>query len=57
MPRKKAKSSATSASEARAWRDPDDAPEITNAMLDRATIVKDGKVIQRGRPPFGDNSK
>jgi uncharacterized protein (DUF4415 family) len=36
------------------WSDPDDAPEITDDMLDRATIVKGGKVIQRGRPPLGD---
>ncbi|WP_315728803.1 MULTISPECIES: BrnA antitoxin family protein [unclassified Bradyrhizobium] len=39
------------------WRDPDDAPEITDEMLDRATIVKGGKVIQRGRPPLGDLAK
>jgi uncharacterized protein (DUF4415 family) len=37
--------------------DPDDAPEITDDMLDRAEIVKDGKVIQRGRPPIGDRRK
>jgi uncharacterized protein (DUF4415 family) len=39
------------------WSDPDDAPEITDAMLDRATIMKGGKVIQRGRPPLGDRAK
>jgi uncharacterized protein (DUF4415 family) len=26
-------------------------------MLDRASIVKGGKVIQRGRPPLGDRAK
>jgi uncharacterized protein (DUF4415 family) len=26
-------------------------------MLDRAIIVKGGKVIQRGRPPLGDRAK
>jgi len=26
-------------------------------MLDRATVVKGGKVIQRGRPPLGDRAK
>ncbi|MBS0531101.1 MAG: BrnA antitoxin family protein [Proteobacteria bacterium] len=57
MSKKHAKSAAASGSRARAWHDPDDAPEITDAMLDRATIVKGGKVIQRGRPPLGDNAK
>jgi uncharacterized protein (DUF4415 family) len=35
----------------------DDAPEITNEMLGRAEIVKGGKVVQRGRPPVGDQPK
>jgi uncharacterized protein (DUF4415 family) len=26
-------------------------------MLDRATIVKDGAVLQRGRPPLGARAK
>jgi uncharacterized protein (DUF4415 family) len=39
------------------WQDPDDAPEITDAMLDRAEIVKDGKIVRRGRPPLGDKPK
>jgi uncharacterized protein (DUF4415 family) len=26
-------------------------------MLDRATIVKDGTVLQRGRPPLGERAK
>ncbi len=59
MPRKKEKSAAASASKGRKpeWTDPDDAPEITDEMLDRATIGKGGKVIQRGRPPLGDRAK
>jgi len=59
MPRKSIRSVAASASEGKTpnWTDPDDAPEITEAMLDRATIVKSGKVIQRGRPPLGDRAK
>jgi uncharacterized protein (DUF4415 family) len=59
MPRKREESAAASASKRRQpeWTDPDGAPEITDDMLDRATIVKDGKVIQRGRPPLGDRAK
>lgn len=59
MQRKSAKSRAGSAKAGRrsAWRDPDDAPEITDDMLDRAEIVKGGKVIQRGRPPIGAVAK
>lgn len=41
----------------RQWNDPDDAPEITDEMLDRATVVKGGKVVQRGRPRLGDRAK
>jgi uncharacterized protein (DUF4415 family) len=59
MRKKNAKSAAASAPKTRAaeWIDLDDAPEITDDMLDRATIVKSGKVIQRGRPPLGDRAK
>jgi uncharacterized protein (DUF4415 family) len=59
MRKKNAKSASASASKGRRaeWTDPDDAPEITHEMLDRATIVKGGKVIQRGRPPLGDLAK
>jgi uncharacterized protein (DUF4415 family) len=59
MRKKNAKSASASASKGRRaeWTDPDDAPEITDEMLDRATIVKGGKVIQRGRPPLGDLAK
>lgn len=31
---------------------PDDAPELDNVFFDRAEIVKNGKVVQRGRPPI-----
>ena len=47
MPKKDAKSSSPK-SRRPEWTDPDDAPEITDAALDHATIVKDGKVSQRG---------
>lgn len=61
MPKKNEKSAGASASATKArrkvWVDPDDAPEITDAMLDRATIVKNGRLIQRGRPPLGDRAK
>ncbi len=59
MRKKNAKSASASASKGRRheWTDPDDAPEITDEMLDRATVVKGGKVIQRGRPPLGDRAK
>jgi uncharacterized protein (DUF4415 family) len=39
------KKSATAA----AWIDPDDAPELTEEMLDRADFYVDGKLIKRGR--------
>jgi uncharacterized protein (DUF4415 family) len=57
MRKKSAKSGRVSASRERAWTDPDDAPDITDEMLERATVVKGGKVIQRGRPPLGDRVK
>ncbi len=30
----------------------DDAPEITDAMLERAEVIKGGKVVKRGRSPL-----
>lgn len=33
-----------------AWRDPDDAPELTEAMLDRAQFFDGDKPRGRGRP-------
>jgi hypothetical protein len=58
MRAKNAESAAVSASSnrRRKWTDPDDAPEVTETMLDRATIMKDGKVLRRGRPPLGDRA-
>ena len=55
MPKKKSVSAAVSAK--RCFVDPDDAPEITEAMLDRAEIRVGGKVVQRGRPPLGSAAK
>ena len=47
------------------WIDPDDAPELTRELADRAQIAIGGKVIReatgtltkRGRPPVGDEPK
>jgi uncharacterized protein (DUF4415 family) len=33
------------------WADPDDAPEWTDAMFDRAEIRIGDTVVRRGRPP------
>lgn len=33
------------------WVDPDDAPEWTNEMFDRADLYHGTKLIRRGRPP------
>ncbi len=33
-----------------AWVDPDDAPEMTDEMFDRAEIRRAGVLIRRGRP-------
>jgi hypothetical protein len=33
------------------WADPDDAPEWTEAMFDRAEIRIGDTIIRRGRPP------
>jgi uncharacterized protein (DUF4415 family) len=32
------------------WKDPDDAPELTDEFFDRATLFDGAKVIRRGRP-------
>jgi uncharacterized protein (DUF4415 family) len=45
MPRKKKSGAAT-------WRDPDDAPALTEKFFDRAEIRHGEKVIRRGRPPL-----
>ena len=34
------------------WVDPDDAPELTDEMLDRAEIRVGGRIIRPGRPPL-----
>ncbi|MDF3810387.1 MULTISPECIES: BrnA antitoxin family protein [Rhodopseudomonas] len=39
------------------WVDPDDGPELTDEMLDRAVFRDGDKVIRRGRPPLGDRPK
>jgi uncharacterized protein (DUF4415 family) len=47
------------------WIDPDDAPELTREVAERARISVGGKVIReatgtltkRGRPPVGDEPK
>lgn len=61
MPRKNVKSSAASAVSKNAasddWIDPDDAPEITDEMLDRAEIRHGDVVIRPGRPPLGERAK
>ena len=35
----------------RAWRDPDDAPQWSEAMFDRADVYKGATLVRRGRPP------
>jgi len=53
MPRKSKRSPRSTSR----WHDPDDAPLITKAMLDRAEIRDGGKLVRRGRPPVGEQSK
>ena len=38
--------------ERKPWVDPDDAPELTDEMLDRAEIREGGRIIRPGRPPL-----
>jgi uncharacterized protein (DUF4415 family) len=45
MPRKKKSGAA-------AWKDADDAPELTDAFFDRGEIRHGDKIIRRGRPPL-----
>ena len=42
---------AKSKSTRRKWRDPDDAPEITQEWVDRANLYHGKKLVRRGRPP------
>jgi len=32
------------------WRDPDDAPELTDEFFDRAAIYDGARLVRRGRP-------
>ena len=59
MPKKSASSLSASAVSAgrKPWVDPDDAPELTDEMLDRAEIRVAGRIVQQGRPPLGDHPK
>jgi uncharacterized protein (DUF4415 family) len=34
------------------WRDPDDAPALTEKFFDSAEIRHGGKLVRRGRPPL-----
>jgi uncharacterized protein (DUF4415 family) len=54
---KKKKSSSNASPKKRKWVDPDDAPELTDEMLDRAVLREGDKVIRRGRPPLGAEPK
>jgi len=45
MPRKKKSGTA-------AWKDPDEAPELTDAFFDRAEIRRGETIVRRGRPPL-----
>jgi uncharacterized protein (DUF4415 family) len=45
MPKKKKSGAA-------AWRDPDDAPPLTESFFDRAEIRRGDRIIRRGRPPL-----
>ena len=53
---KKQKSSGGSSSR-KPWIDPDDGPELTDEMLDRAVFRRGDRIIRRGRPPLGDKAK
>jgi hypothetical protein len=49
---KKQKSSSGGPARRKPWVDPDDAPELTDEMLDRAEISEGGRIIRPGRPPL-----
>jgi hypothetical protein len=40
-----------------AWADPDDAPPLTSAFLDRAEIRHGDRIARRGRPPLPDSKQ
>ena len=49
---KKRKSSSGDSSRRKPWVDPDDAPEITDELLDRAELRHGDTIFRRGRPPL-----
>jgi hypothetical protein len=49
---KKQKNSSGDSTSRKPWVDPDDAPEITDEMLDRAVFRHGDTIISRGRPPL-----
>jgi uncharacterized protein (DUF4415 family) len=54
---KKQKSSSGDSTKRKPWVDPDDAPELTDEMLDRAVFRHGDTIIRRGRPPLGEKAK
>ena len=56
---KKQKDSSDDSISREPWVDPDDAPEITDELLDRvwknAEISKGGRIIRPGRPPVNSD--
>lgn len=54
---KKQKSSSGDSTKHKPWVDPDDAPELTDEMLDRAVFRHGDTIIRRGRPPLGEKAK
>jgi uncharacterized protein (DUF4415 family) len=54
---KKQKSSSGDSTKRKPWIDPDDAPELTDEMLDRAVFRHGDTIIRRGRPPLGEKAK
>jgi hypothetical protein len=50
--RKKQKNSSGDSTSGKPWVDPDDAPEITDEMLDRGVFRHGDTIIRRGRPPL-----
>jgi uncharacterized protein (DUF4415 family) len=58
---KKQKSSSGGSTKRKPWVDPDDAPELTDELLDRvwdSAVFRHGdKIIRRGRPPLGEKAK
>jgi uncharacterized protein (DUF4415 family) len=54
---KKQKGSLGASTKRKPWVDPDDAPELTDEMLDRAVFRRGDTIIRRGRPPLGEKAK